>query len=86
MFRVHLSALSPLTVTGSGSDVLELIGTGDGDLFTVAPGGGGASLRRTAVGPFTIDEATSLDDVPDPLGPDHLISIDDALARIDAST
>jgi len=49
-------------------------------------GGCCASIRRTAVGPFTIDEATSLDDVPDPLGPDHLISIDDALARIDAST
>jgi tRNA pseudouridine55 synthase len=45
-------------------------------------GGHCASIRRTAVGPFTIGEAIALDDVPEPLTDDHLISIDDALARL----
>ncbi|MDP7070952.1 MAG: tRNA pseudouridine(55) synthase TruB [Phycisphaerales bacterium] len=47
-------------------------------------GTGGCCRRitRTAVGPFTLDEAVPLDDVPDPLTQADLISVDEALARI----
>jgi len=47
-------------------------------------GTGGCCRRitRTAVGPFTLDEAIALDDVPDPLTQADLLSVDDALARI----
>lgn len=40
-------------------------------------GAGGmlASLRRTAVGDFTLDRAIPLDDVPDPLLPDSLLPL-----------
>ncbi|HZW09039.1 MAG TPA: tRNA pseudouridine(55) synthase TruB [Phycisphaerales bacterium] len=38
----------------------------------VAAGGMLAGLRRTAVGEFTIEEATALDAVPSPLLPEHL--------------
>jgi tRNA pseudouridine55 synthase len=33
------------------------------------------SLRRTQVGEFTIERAAALDDVPDPLGQEHLLPI-----------
>ena len=46
-------------------------------------GGCCRNIRRTAVGPFTIDEAVHLDDVPEPLGEADLISIDDALSRLE---
>ena len=45
-------------------------------------GGCCRSIRRTAVGPFSIDEAIPLDEVPDPLEPHMLLSIEAALARL----
>ncbi len=53
----------------------------------VALGTGGycQSIRRLAVGPFTIDEAITLDDVPDPLTTAHLIPVDVALQRVEAA-
>ncbi len=47
-------------------------------------GGHCISLRRTAVGPFTDDQAIPLDDVPQPLGEADLIPLDAAIARLDA--
>lgn len=38
-------------------------------------GGSLAHLRRTAVGSYTIDQAITLDDVPDPLTQEHLLDI-----------
>lgn len=45
-----------------------------------ALGAGGmlAGLRRTAVGEFTIDRAITLDDLPEPLLPEHLLPLPDA--------
>ncbi|MCP3916833.1 MAG: tRNA pseudouridine(55) synthase TruB [bacterium] len=43
-------------------------------------GGHCASIRRTAVGPFTLAMATALDDVPEPLTDEHLIPADEAVA------
>ncbi len=48
----------------------------------LATGGHCASIRRTAVGPFTIEEATKLDDVPEPLVEEHLISVEEALRMV----
>jgi tRNA pseudouridine55 synthase len=45
-------------------------------------GGHCASIRRTAVGPFTLAMATPLDDVPEPLTAAHLISADEAVAMV----
>ncbi len=45
-------------------------------------GGHCASIRRTAVGPFTLDDSIGLDDLPDPLPPDRLIPLEAALTRI----
>lgn len=45
-------------------------------------GGHCASIRRTAVGPFTIDESTTIDDLPDPLPADRLIPLAEAMARL----
>jgi len=44
-----------------------------------ALGAGGhlTALRRTAIGPYTIDCAIPLDDVPDPLEQDHLLPMPD---------
>ncbi|MDP7028966.1 MAG: tRNA pseudouridine(55) synthase TruB [Phycisphaerales bacterium] len=53
------------------------------DLGTaLGTGGCCASIRRTAVGPFSLDEAVHLDDVPDPLSGAHLIGIAEAMERI----
>lgn len=49
-------------------------------------GGYCASIRRTAVGPFTIEMATLLDDVPDPLESRHLIPLEQALRMVEEST
>jgi len=46
-------------------------------------GGCCRSIRRTAVGPFSIEEAIPLDDVPDPLEPHMLLSVESALTRLD---
>ncbi|MCH8823470.1 MAG: tRNA pseudouridine(55) synthase TruB [Planctomycetes bacterium] len=46
-------------------------------------GGHCKSIRRTAVGPFTIENAQQLDDVPQPLTEADLISLDDALELLD---
>ena len=45
-------------------------------------GGHCASIRRTAVGPFAIEKAIALDNVPAPLTEEHLISTDDALRMV----
>lgn len=47
-------------------------------------GGYCTAIRRTAVGPFNLEEATSLDDVPEALAPDDLIALETALARLEA--
>jgi tRNA pseudouridine55 synthase len=48
-------------------------------------GGHCASIRRTAVGPFTIDRAVPLDDVPDPLEQRHLMDADVAMGMVGGS-
>jgi tRNA pseudouridine55 synthase len=45
-------------------------------------GGHCAIIRRTAVGPFTIDEASRLEDLPAALGPETMMSLEAALARV----
>ena len=46
-------------------------------------GGHCASIRRTAVGPFTIDEATDPDELEDPLPIDAVLPLADALERLE---
>ena len=46
-------------------------------------GGYCRTLQRTAVGPFTLDEATPLAEVPQPLCEGDLIPLDEALARLE---
>ena len=48
-------------------------------------GGHCAFIRRTAVGPFTEAMATRLDDVPQPLAEEHLISMETALRMVEES-
>lgn len=50
--------------------------------LALGTGGHCRSIRRTAVGPFVIDKAISLEAVPDPLDQGHLISVDDALEMV----
>jgi tRNA pseudouridine55 synthase len=45
-------------------------------------GGHCASIRRTAVGPFTLEESVTIDDLPDPLPADRLIPLAEAMARL----
>ena len=45
-------------------------------------GGHCASIRRTAVGPFTLAMATPLDDVLEPVTAEHLMVVDEALALV----
>jgi len=45
-------------------------------------GGHCASIRRTAVGPFTLEMATPLDDVPEPVTAAHLITPEQAVAMV----
>jgi len=53
------------------------------DLGTaLGTGGCCISIRRTAVGPFTCEMATPLDELPDPLLQDHLLDIDDVLRTL----
>jgi tRNA pseudouridine55 synthase len=49
---------------------------------TLGTGGHCATLRRTAVGPFTEAMAIRLDDVPEPLDQTHLIDVDKALSML----
>lgn len=49
-------------------------------------GGYCLSIRRTAVGPFTLDDAWSLDDLPEPIEACHLIDLDEAMARLNPPT
>ncbi len=65
---------------GKGTYIRSLARDIGGQLGT---GGHCASLRRTAVGPFTDDQAVPLDDVPQPLGEADLIPLDVALGRLD---
>ena len=46
-------------------------------------GGHCASICRTAVGPFTLEHATALDDLPEPLVDDHVIPLAEALRMLD---
>jgi tRNA pseudouridine55 synthase len=46
-------------------------------------GGHCASIRRTSVGPFTIDEATDPDQLEDPLPIDAVLPLPEALARLE---
>ena len=46
-------------------------------------GGHCASIRRTGVGPFTIEEATDPDDIPGPVPRDLVIPTSIALDRLD---
>jgi len=48
-------------------------------------GGHCTSIRRTAVGPFTIDEAIDLDHIPDPMPPGSLLPLPEALQRLEAA-
>lgn len=50
----------------------------------VALGTGGhcATLRRTAVGPFTEAMAIALDEVPEPVNAEHLLSVEKALRMV----
>ncbi|MFG0305293.1 MAG: tRNA pseudouridine(55) synthase TruB [Phycisphaerales bacterium JB040] len=45
-------------------------------------GGTLAALRRTGVGPFTIDQAITLENLPDPLRPDHLTTTPETRALL----
>jgi len=45
-------------------------------------GGHCASIRRTAVGPFTLEGASNPETLPDPLPVDHLLDIDTVLSMI----
>lgn len=45
-------------------------------------GGHCASIRRTAVGPFELEHATALDDLPEPLTRDHVIPLAEALRML----
>lgn len=45
-------------------------------------GGCCRSIRRTAVGPFTLEDSIALDDVPDPLPVSALMTVPDALDRL----
>ncbi len=45
-------------------------------------GGCCASIRRTAVGPFSIIDAIPLDEVPDPLTATHVMSLEEGLSRL----
>ncbi len=49
----------------------------------LATGGHCRTLRRTAVGPFTLGEATPLAEVPQPLDEQDLLPLDEALARLE---
>lgn len=48
-------------------------------------GGHCASIRRTAVGPFTLDAAKTLQQLPERIVQSDLISVNEALAMINAS-
>ncbi|UCD74819.1 MAG: tRNA pseudouridine(55) synthase TruB [Phycisphaerales bacterium] len=50
---------------------------------TLGTGGHCVSIRRTAVGPFTERMAVPLDDVPEPLGEEHLIPTETALKMVE---
>ena len=45
-------------------------------------GGHCASIRRTAVGPFKLEHATALDDLPEPLTGNHVIPLTEALGML----
>ena len=47
-------------------------------------GGHCASISRTAVGPFTLEESVTIDDLPDPLPVDRLIPLAEAMARLES--
>ncbi len=50
--------------------------------LSLGAGGHCISIRRNAVGPFTIEDSMRLADVPEPLEPGHLLSIDAALEMV----
>jgi tRNA pseudouridine55 synthase len=75
ILEIELSCAHGFYVRGLARDLGEALATG----------GFCRSIRRTAVGPFTLDRARPLDQVPDPLEASDLLPLDEALARIAAS-
>lgn len=53
--------------------------------IALGTGGHCASIRRTAVGPFTLEMAMKLDEVPEPLTQERLIAPDEAMRMVDAT-
>jgi tRNA pseudouridine55 synthase len=53
--------------------------------IALSTGGHCHSIRRTAVGPFTLDMARHIDELPQPLTQEELVPLDVALARAEAS-
>ncbi|MDP6987679.1 MAG: hypothetical protein QGG74_06510, partial [Phycisphaerales bacterium] len=87
---VHVARLDLLTYEWPVATVAIACGKGfyvrslARDLGTaLGTGGCCRSIRRTAVGPFSIEEAIPLDDVPDPLEIHMLLPVESALARLD---
>lgn len=48
-------------------------------------GGYCRSIRRTAVGPFTLEQAARLDELPETIGPDDWMTVEEALAMVSAA-
>ncbi|MBC02777.1 MAG: tRNA pseudouridine(55) synthase TruB [Phycisphaerae bacterium] len=48
-------------------------------------GGHCASIRRTAVGPFTIEQAVDPDDLPNEIPPERIIPLSEAIEMLEAS-
>jgi len=46
-------------------------------------GGHCVTIRRTAVGPFTLEMAKTVDELPERIGAEHIIALDEALAMVE---
>ncbi len=75
MLDLSLHCAKGLYVRSLARDLGSALGTG----------GHCVEIRRTAVGPFVIDNATPLADVPEPLIEPHMISIEEALRMMEAT-
>jgi tRNA pseudouridine55 synthase len=71
--RLDLHCAKGVYVRSVARDLGEALGTG----------GHCRSIRRTAVGPFTLEMAVALDDVPDPLSEESLIDVDRAMGMVE---
>jgi len=72
MLEIDLHCEKGVYVRSLARDIGRALGTG----------GHCAALRRTAVGPFDESIAIALDDVPDPLRQEHVLTTDEALAKL----